>query len=58
MRVAITGDIPPMDRILANGQPAGFNTALLSELGRRTHTNFELVSVSAGARQAAISMKH
>ena len=55
LRVAITGDLPPMDCILADGTPAGFNTALLAELSRRIHMNFELVSVSAGARQTAIS---
>lgn len=55
MKVAITGDLPPMDCILADGTPAGFNTAFLAELGRRTHRNIELVSVSAGARQSAIS---
>ena len=55
MKVAITGDLPPMDCILADGTPAGFNTAFLAELGRRTHTNIELVSVHAGARQTAIT---
>lgn len=55
MRVAITGDIPPMDCILADGRPAGFNTAFLAELSRRIKRNIELVSVSAGARQSAIS---
>ena len=55
LKVAITGDIPPMDCILADGRPAGFNTAFLAELSRRTNKNFELVSISAGARQTAIS---
>ena len=53
--VAITGDLPPMDCILADGKPAGFNTAFLAELSRRIHKNFELVSVSAGARESAIA---
>ena len=55
MKIAITGDLPPMDCILADGTPAGFNTAFLAELAKRTHKNIELVSVSAGARQTAIS---
>ncbi len=55
VRIAVTGDLPPMDCILADGTPAGFNTAFLAELSRRIHRNFELVSISAGARQAAIS---
>lgn len=55
IKIAITGDLPPMDCILADGTPAGFNTAFLAELAKRIHKNFELVSVSAGARQTAIS---
>lgn len=55
LRVAVTGDLPPMDCILSDGRPAGFNTAFLAELSRRINKNFELVSVSAGARQTAIS---
>lgn len=55
MKVAVTGDIPPMDCILADGRPAGFNTAFLAELSKRIGRNIELVSISAGARQAAIS---
>ena len=55
IRIAVTGDLPPMDCILADGTPAGFNTAFLAELAERTHKNFELVSISAGARQTAIS---
>ena len=55
LRVAVTGDLPPMDCILADGRPAGFNTAFLAELSRRIKKNFELVSISAGARQTAIS---
>lgn len=55
LKVAVTGDLPPMDCILADGRPAGFNTAFLAELSRRIKKNFKLVSISAGARQAAIS---
>ncbi|MBR0034717.1 MAG: transporter substrate-binding domain-containing protein, partial [Synergistaceae bacterium] len=54
IRVAITGDLPPMDCILADGTPAGFNTAFLAELAKHIKKNIELVSVSAGARQSAI----
>ncbi|MBQ7594428.1 MAG: transporter substrate-binding domain-containing protein [Synergistaceae bacterium] len=57
MKIAITGDAPPMDCILADGRPAGFNTAFLAELSRRTGKNIQLVQVSAGARQAAISSR-
>lgn len=55
MKVAVTGDLPPIDYFDPAGRPAGFNTAFLAELSRRTGRNIELVSVSAGARQSAIS---
>ncbi|MBQ7155496.1 MAG: transporter substrate-binding domain-containing protein [Synergistaceae bacterium] len=55
LRVAVTGDLPPMDCILADGTPAGFNTAFLAELSRRIGQTIELVSMSAGARQAALA---
>ncbi len=55
LKVAVTGDMPGMDCILANGTPAGFNVAFLSELGKRINKNFELVSISSDARGAALS---
>ncbi|MBR3016294.1 MAG: transporter substrate-binding domain-containing protein [Clostridia bacterium] len=55
LRVAITGVIPPMDYISADGTPAGFNTAFLAELGRRMNVNFELVQVDSVGRAAALS---
>ena len=55
INVAITGDLPPIDLILADGKPAGFNTAVLSEIGKRLHKNIELVQVESGARAAALT---
>ena len=46
--------MPPIDYVDESGRPAGFNTALLAELGRRMHVNIELVNVDAGARTAAL----
>ena len=54
VKVAVTGDMPPIDYVDEAGQPAGFNTALLAELGRRMQVNIELVNVEAGARTAAL----
>lgn len=54
IRVAVTGDLPPIDFINASGEPAGFNAALLAELGRRMRVNMELVNVESGARTAAL----
>lgn len=55
IRIAVTGDLPPMDVILADGMPAGFNTAFLAELSERVGMNFELVSVESSARAVALS---
>ena len=55
IRVAVTGDLPPIDFIAADGTPTGYNTAILSEIGRRIKKNIRLVSVEAGARSAALA---
>ncbi|MBQ7215124.1 MAG: transporter substrate-binding domain-containing protein [Synergistaceae bacterium] len=55
VKIAVTGDMPPIDYIAADGTPAGFNTALLAEIGKRLKVNIELLSVNAGARAAALS---
>ena len=55
VKIAVTGDMPPIDYVAADGTPAGFNTALLAEIGRRLKVNIEILSVSAGARAAALS---
>lgn len=57
LKVAVTGDLPPIDYVAADGTPAGFNTAMLAELGKRLKVNVELVQVEAGARAAALSSK-
>ena len=54
IKVAITGDLPPIDLILANGKPAGYNTAVLSEIGKRLQKNIELVQIESSARAAAL----
>jgi len=55
IRVGITGDLPPIDYVDEGGDPAGFNTAVLAEISRRTGKNIELVSIDAGARALALS---
>ena len=55
IKIAITGDLPPIDFILADGTPAGFNTAVLAEVGNILHMNIELINVEAGARTAALA---
>ena len=57
IKVAVTGDLPPFDLILANGKPAGFSTAVLSEISRRLGKNIELVDVDSGARATILTSK-
>ena len=55
IRVGITGDLPPLDLVLADGTPAGFNTAVLAEISKRTHKNIELVQIDSAARAVALT---
>ena len=55
VKCAVTGDLPPIDYVDEAGNPSGFNTALLAEIGRRLKVNIELVDIDAGARNAALS---
>ncbi len=55
VKVAITGALPPMDYIAPDGTPAGFNTALLAEIGNRIGKNIELVQVDSLGRAAALA---
>ena len=57
IKVAVTGDLPPLDFVSADGKPAGFNTAVLAEIGNRMLKNIELVQVDSGARAAALISK-
>ncbi len=54
VRVAVTGDLPPVDFTDDSGLPAGYSMAVLAEIGRRLHVNIDVVNVSAGARTAAL----
>ena len=57
IKIAVTGDLPPLDLVSADGKPAGFNTAVLAELGRRLHKNINIVQVDSAARAAALTSK-
>lgn len=54
VKVAVTGDLPPIDYVDEAGNAAGFNAALLAELGRRMNVNIELVNVESASRTAAL----
>ena len=55
IRVAVTGDRPPMDYVSAGGEPLGFNTALIAEIAKRLEVNIEMVNVTCGARGIALA---
>lgn len=55
LKVGITGDLPPLDLILPDNSPAGFNTALLAKISKRLGKNIEIVQIDSGARAAALS---
>jgi ABC-type amino acid transport substrate-binding protein len=55
IKVAVTGSLPPMDYVAADGTPAGFNTAVLAEIGKRLGKNIELLQVDSVGRALALS---
>ena len=55
MKVGVTGDLPPMDYVAPDGRFAGFNTAVLAEIGKRMQRNIELVQVDSIGRALALS---
>lgn len=57
IKVAVTGDLPPLDFINADGKPAGFNTAVLAEISKLTGKNLELVNIDSAARAVALTSK-
>ena len=55
IKVGVTGDLPPLDLVLADNSPAGFNTAMLAEIAKRLNRNIEIIQIDSGARAAALS---
>jgi len=55
IKVGITGDLPMLDFVLADGTPAGFNTAVLAEISKRIGKNIELVQIESATRAAALT---
>jgi polar amino acid transport system substrate-binding protein len=55
VKVAVTGDLPPIDYVSPEGKAEGFNVAVLAEIARRLHINVELVNIEAGARAASLA---
>jgi len=55
IKVGVSGDLPPMDYVSPDGSFAGFNTAVLAEIGKRMQKNIELVQVENVGRALALS---
>lgn len=55
IKIAVTGDLPPIDFVDSKGKPAGFNTAVIAEIGKRLHANIELVDIDSAARASALA---
>ncbi|MBR4151860.1 MAG: transporter substrate-binding domain-containing protein [Selenomonadaceae bacterium] len=55
IKVGVTGDLPPLDYVSVDGQAAGFNTAILAEIAKRSGKNIEIVDIDSGARVSALS---
>ncbi len=55
IRAAVTGDLPPVDYMNDAGEPAGFSTAVLAEIGKRLDVNIELLNIESAARSAALA---
>ena len=55
IKVAVTGDLPPIDLIDEEGKATGFNTAILAEISKRIGRNIELVHINSGERAAALT---
>ena len=55
IKVAVTGDMPPVDYINEKGAAAGYNTAVISEIGKRLKKNVEIINIEAGARSASLT---
>ena len=55
IKVAVTGDRPPMDYVSAGGEPLGFNTALITEIAKRLGINVEFINVTCAARGISLA---
>ncbi len=53
--VGVTGDLPPLDYVAADGTPAGFNVALMNAIAEKKNVSFTFVQVDADARLSALS---
>lgn len=53
--VGVTGDLPPMDYVSAEGTPSGFNVSLMNAIAETMNVSFTFVQVDSDARLSALS---
>ena len=53
--VGVTGNVPPLDRLDANGAPCGFSVAFLEALEERTEYRFEAVPITTEEAFSALN---
>ena len=54
LKIVVTGDMPPIDMFAGDGKPTGYNTAVLSEIGKRLSKNIKFINADTGGRSAAL----
>ncbi len=55
--IGISGDLPPMDYVNADGVPTGFNVAVIAEIAKRLQINIKTEIVASGTRFMALESK-
>lgn len=55
IRIAVTGDIPPLDYTTADGKATGFNVALLAAIAEYAGVNIEPVTMESISRSTALA---
>lgn len=55
IKAAVTGDMPPIDYIAADGSAEGFNAAILAEIAGRLGLKVKLQNIESTARAAMLS---
>lgn len=57
IKVGVTGDLPPLDYVSADGKAAGFNVAMLAEIAKRLNRNIKIIDIDSAARAIALTSK-
>ncbi len=53
--IGVSGDIPPIDYVNTDGEPVGYNMAVLAEIAKQLECNIDVVVIDGGTRFTALS---